>query len=58
MTASGGTLDLLGTVNSGLVLAIGTTVGSMLKIDGTAVSATAITLNNANKSWRSAPPAA
>ena len=49
VTASGGTLDLLGTVNSGLVLAIGTTAGSLLKIDGTAVSASAITLNNANQ---------
>ena len=49
VTASAGTLDLLGTVNSGLVLAIGTTAGSLLKIDGTAVSASAIPLNNANQ---------
>ena len=49
VTASGGTLDLLGTVNSGLVLQIDTTAGSLLKIDGTAVSASAITLNNANQ---------
>src|SRR5262249_58548269 len=46
--ASGGTLDILGTVNSGLALQVDTTSGSDLKIDGTAVSAAAITLNNAN----------
>ena len=49
VTASGGTLDLLGTVNSGLVLAIATSSPSTLKIDGTATSAAAITLNNANQ---------
>ena len=49
VTASGGTLDLLGTVNSGLVLAIATGSPSTLKIDGTATSAAAITLNNANQ---------
>ena len=49
VTASGGTLDLLGTVNSGLVLAIATGSPSILKIDGTATSAAAITLNNANQ---------
>jgi Hint domain len=45
ITANGGTLDLTGTV-SGRTLAISTTDGSDLKIDGTATSA-AITINNA-----------
>jgi hypothetical protein len=47
--ASSGTLDLLGTVNSGPVLVIDTTASSDLKIDGTATAAAAITLNNANQ---------
>ena len=47
ITASGGTLDLTGTV-SGRTLVIGTTLGSDLKIDGTTTSA-AITINNANQ---------
>ena len=46
--ASGGTLDLLGTFSSGPTLAIDTTAGSDLKIDGTATSK-AITINNANQ---------
>ena len=47
--ASGGTLDLAGTVNSGPTLAIDTTAGSTLKIDGTATAASAIAINNLNQ---------
>src|SRR5262249_53512018 len=49
--ASGGTLDLQGTVDSGLTLAINGTlpVVSTLKISGTATSAAAITLNAVNQ---------
>ena len=47
--SSGGTLDVIGTIASVIVLAIGTVVASDLKIDGTATSAAAITLNNANQ---------
>ena len=48
ITASGGTLDLVGTV-SGLTLAIGNTSGSDLEIAGTATTANAITINNTNQ---------
>src|SRR5262249_14465566 len=48
ITASGGTLDLTGTV-SNRTLAINTSAGSDLKIDGTATTSAAITLNNANQ---------
>ena len=47
ITASGGTLDLTGTV-SGRTLAIGSAVASDLKIDGNTTAAT-ITINNANQ---------
>ena len=49
LQASGGTLDVSGTVDSGVVLSIGTTAGSDLKIEGTATSAAAITINNTNQ---------
>src|SRR5437762_3359765 len=48
VTASGGTLDLTGTVNSGLTLAIADVANSVLKIDGNATTG-AITLDTANK---------
>src|SRR5262249_25415956 len=48
LTANGGTLDLSGTVG-GRTLAIATVAGSNLKIDGTATSAAAVSLNNANQ---------
>jgi len=48
ITASGGTLDLTGTV-SGPTLAISSASGSDLKIDGTASSASAIAITNANQ---------
>ncbi len=47
--ASGGTLDLKGTVNSGPTLAIDTTAGSTLLIDGTATSAAPIAISTANQ---------
>ena len=46
---SGGTLDILGTINSGPTLAIDTIAGSDLKIDGTATAAAPIAINNANQ---------
>ena len=55
MAASGGTLDLLGTVSSGVVLAIDNASPSVLKISGTATSAAAITLNNANQTLEIGP---
>ncbi|MGH9548015.1 MAG: DUF4347 domain-containing protein, partial [Terriglobales bacterium] len=48
VTASGGVLDLTGTVSSGLTLAINSAVASDLKIDGTA-TATTIAINSANQ---------
>ncbi|MEK9283021.1 Ig-like domain-containing protein [Bradyrhizobium sp. ISRA442] len=48
LTANGGTLDVFGTVDSGVVLTIGTSSNSNLKLEGTATSA-AITINNANQ---------
>jgi cytoskeletal protein CcmA (bactofilin family) len=47
--ASGGTLDLTGTVNSGLALKIGTTTSSDLKLDGMATTTSAIAISNANQ---------
>jgi hypothetical protein len=47
--ASGGTLDILGTIKSGPTLAIDTTSGSILRIDGTATAAGAITFSNASQ---------
>jgi hypothetical protein len=47
--ASGGTLDLKGTVSSGPILAIATAAGSDLLIDGTATAAAAISINNVNQ---------
>jgi hypothetical protein len=50
VTASGGTLDILGTVNSGIVAAIASSTPSVLKLDGTATLAAAVaTFNNANQ---------
>ena len=48
VTAAGGTLDLTGTINSGLTLAIADNPNSVLKIDGNATTG-AITLDTANK---------
>ena len=48
ITASGGTLDLTGTV-SGRTLAIDTVAGSHLTIDSSATTSSAITLNNSNQ---------
>ena len=48
ITASGGTLDLTGTVGSGLTLSINSAVVSDLKIDGTATAAT-IAISSANQ---------
>ena len=47
--ASGGTLDLTGTVSGGPVLAVDTTAGSNLKIDGTAIAVSAIGISSANQ---------
>jgi hypothetical protein len=44
VTANGGILDILGTINSGVKLAIGTSTASTLKIDGTATASSAISL--------------
>src|SRR6185437_9571033 len=55
LAGSGGTLDVLGTVNSGVVLAIDTASPSGLKISGTATSAAAISLNNANQTLEIGP---
>ena len=49
VTASGGTLDVFGTIDSGAVLAIGTAAASTLKLEGTATSSAAISINNANQ---------
>jgi len=49
ITASGGTLDLTGTVNSGPSLTIDSTTPSVLKIDGTATAATAIAISSSNQ---------
>ncbi|MGY4509011.1 Hint domain-containing protein [Bradyrhizobium sp. USDA 3650] len=49
VTANGGTLDIFGTINSGVKLAIGTTTASVLKIDGTATSSTAISLTDSDQ---------
>ena len=49
VTANGGTLDIFGTINSGVKLAIGTTTASILKIDGTATSSTAISLTDSDQ---------
>ena len=48
ITASGGTLDLTGTVSSGLTLSINSAVVSDLKIDGKATAAT-IAMSSANQ---------
>jgi hypothetical protein len=48
VTASGGILDLTGTVNSGLTLAIADVLNSVLRIDGTATTGS-ITLDTANQ---------
>ena len=47
LRASGGLLDVFGTIASGVVLSIDSTAGSDLRIEGSAISAAAITLNNA-----------
>ena len=47
--ASGGTLDVFGTVDSGVALQIGTAANSTLKLEGTATSAAAIAFNDANQ---------
>ena len=46
---SGGTLDVFGSIASGVVLSIGTAAASDLKIEGAATSAAAISINNANQ---------
>jgi hypothetical protein len=48
VTASGGTLDLAGTV-TGVTLAIATASGSDLKIDGAALTTTAVAISSANQ---------
>ena len=47
--ASGGTLDLTGTVSSGLALKIDTTAHSDLKLDGAAATTSAIAISNSNQ---------
>ena len=47
--ATGGTLDLSGTVASGLVLAINVSAPADLKIDGSATASTAIAITSANQ---------
>ena len=47
--ASGGTLDVFGTVDSGVSLQINTIANSTLKLEGTATSATAISITSANQ---------
>src|SRR5580700_3722885 len=47
LQASGGLLDVFGTIASGVVLSIDSTAGSDLRIDGSVISAAAITLDNA-----------
>ena len=49
ITASGGTLDLTGTVNSGPSFTIDPTVVSTLKFDGTATAASAISISSVNQ---------
>ncbi len=44
-----GTLDIANTISSGPTLTIATNLASVLKLDGTATSAGAITINNANQ---------
>jgi hypothetical protein len=53
--ASGGTLDLIGTVSSGPLLRIDTTAGSNLKIDGVATAAGAVPIKQCQSNpgdWR------
>jgi hypothetical protein len=49
LEALGGTLDVSGTISSGVVLAIDTAAAATLKIEGTATSANAISLINDNQ---------
>jgi hypothetical protein len=49
MQASGGTLDVFGTVVSGVVLSIDSAPGSTLKIENGATSAAAISITNGNQ---------
>jgi Hint domain len=49
ITAAGGTLDIGNAISSGLILTIGTTAASVLKLDGSVTSASAITITNANQ---------
>ena len=49
LQASAGTLDVFGTVASGVVLSIAAASASDLKIEGTATSAAAIAINHANQ---------
>ena len=44
-----GTLDVFGTVDNGVLLSLGTSTNSDLKLEGVATSASAITINNANQ---------
>jgi hypothetical protein len=47
--STGGTLDVTGTINSGVVLAIGTAAPSDLKIESKATSAAAISITSSNQ---------
>jgi hypothetical protein len=49
ITATGGTLDIGNAIGSGPILTIGTASVSDMKLDGTATSAAAIAINNANQ---------
>ena len=49
VTANGGVLDILGTINSGVKLAIGTSTPSTLKIDGTATASSGISLSDSDQ---------
>lgn len=49
LNASGGVLDVVGTINAGVNLTIDTTAGSTLKIDGTATAMNAIAISSANQ---------
>ncbi len=49
IAAAGGVLDIGNAISSGPILTIGTTAGSVLKLDGTVTSASAITIANANQ---------
>ena len=51
----GGTRGVSGTVDSGVILTIDTTAGSTLNILGTATSAAAITINDANQKLEIGP---